>query len=312
MQVPVSSSAPPPRPPLWQVWWFAARPKTLLAAVVPVSVAASLAHRQGMQHTGVTTAAMGGAMAIQIATNFFNDYADSQRGADTAARIGPRRAAQQGWLSGQALVLATALMLGLATLCGLYLLAFGGWLIVWVGLASMAAALAYTGGPYPLGYHGLGDVFVFVFFGLVAVCTTFVLEAGQLTPSCMAAATAVGAWATSLLVVNNLRDRHTDKPAGKRTTAVRFGARFARLQYTALTLWPYFVTLGFAWAQAPWACALSLPRLGALLPCLSLPVALLNVRAIYRDDGAALNALLGRTALGQALWGALFAWGVLW
>lgn len=295
---------------MWQVWLLAARPKTLLAAVVPVGVAAALAARVQQLHSGVVTAALLGAMAIQIATNLFNDYADSQRGADTPARLGPRRAAQQGWLLPRTLVAASLTMLALATVCGVYLLAFGGWTVVCVGCASMLCALAYTGGPYPLGYHGLGDVFVFIFFGLVAVCTTYLLQTGTVSVLCWAAASAVGAWATALLVVNNLRDRHTDAPVGKRTTAVRFGARFARAQYAALLAWPYLVcllwALGAGFAQG--ALGLHWP---ALVPWLSAPLALANVWAIYTCDGAALNALLGRTALGQGLWGALFAAAVL-
>lgn len=310
MQLDASHTSSCAAPPLWQVWLLAARPKTLLAAIVPVGVATALAARDGHLHHGIAAAAMGGAMAIQIATNLFNDYADSARGADTSERIGPKRAAQQGWLLPRTLLIATASMLLLATLCGFYLLAFGSWTVVCVGLASMLSALAYTGGPYPLGYHGLGDVFVFVFFGLVAVCTTYLLQVGSISALCWAAASAVGAWATALLVVNNLRDRHTDKPAGKRTTAVRLGPRFARAQYTALTLWPYVVTASWSLSNgaSKGVFALHAP---ALLPLISAPLAAANIKAIYTRDGAALNALLGRTALGQAVWGALFAAGVL-
>jgi 1,4-dihydroxy-2-naphthoate octaprenyltransferase len=297
------------RPPLWRVWLQAARPATLLAAVVPVAVASSLARQGGALQWGVVWAALGGAMALQIGTNLFNDYADARRGADTAARLGPARVTQMGWLRPATVLWATAAAFAAATACGFFLLAFGGWTVVAVGLCSIAAGLAYTGGPYPLGYHGLGDVFVFIFFGLVAVCTTYLLQVGSISPPCWLAASAVGTWAAAILVVNNLRDRHTDLPAGKRTLAVRFGAGFARRQYAGLVAWPCVVCV----ALAAWQVQAGLGgahRWAPLLPCLCAPLAFANVQAVYRRDGRALNALLGRTALAEALWGLLFVIGV--
>lgn len=291
------------RPVGWRLWLLAARPATLLAAFVPVLVGTALAAADQAARYDVALAALLGAVAIQIGTNFFNDYADFKSGADTAARLGPTRVTQRGWVTPKQVVGASIGAFAAATACGVYLLWAAGWPVVAIGLLSIAAGVAYTGGPYPLGYRGLGDVFVFVFFGLVAVCATYYLQALRLSSACVGAAAAIGALSTAIIVVNNLRDRHTDAPAGKRTLAVRFGAAFARSEYAALLALAYVLPCAIWWLG--WGGA------GWLLPLASLPLAWRATRAIRRLDGAALNPWLGRTARLEAVFGVLLAIGVL-
>ena len=171
------------------------------------------------------------ALLIQIGTNFANDYFDFRHGADTAERIGPRRAVASGWVTPAAMRNAMTGTFAVAFLVGLTLLAWGGWWLLAVGLASIVCGIAYTGGPYPLGYHGLGDVFVFLFFGLIAVCATYYVQAGAVTAAAVIAAVPIGALAVNILVVNNYRDVETDRSAGKRTLAVRWGRSFSRQQF---------------------------------------------------------------------------------
>ena len=253
----------------WKVWLEASRPKTLPAAIVPVMVATALAHAHGGASLAKAAVCLAFALLVQIGTNFANDYFDFVKGADTAERVGPRRAVAAGLVTPRAMLIATGLVLALAFAVGLLLVIEGGWLLVPVGVVSIVCAVAYTGGPYPLGYNGLGDVFVFVFFGLVAVAVTFFVQVGRAPGADVwLAAAALGALAANILVANNYRDADTDARAGKRTLVVRFGRRFARIQYAAsvgfallapLTLW----RLGYTWpvlapvALAPWAIALA-------------------------------------------------------
>jgi 1,4-dihydroxy-2-naphthoate octaprenyltransferase len=284
------------------VWLLAFRPRTLVAAVVPVAVGTALAHREGAARPGVALAALLGALLIQVATNLVNDYYDFVRGADTAERVGPTRVTQAG-------LIAPEQVLGGAKLCGLlalavgsYLTSVGGWPIVVIGLLSLASGYAYTGGPWPLGYHGLGDLFVFVFFGLVAVAGTDYVQTGALHPLALWAAVPVGTLCTALIVVNNLRDAATDARTGKRTLAVRLGERFARWEYTAL------VAAAFALPAA--LVALGLLRAPALLPLLAAPLALEPLRRVWRERGAPLNQALASTARLQAAFGLLWAIGL--
>jgi 1,4-dihydroxy-2-naphthoate polyprenyltransferase len=200
------------------VWVDASRPRTLPAALAPVLAASALA-------------ALGFALLIQIGTNFANDYYDFIKGADTAERVGPRRAVAAGLVAPAVMKRAMIAVFVAAFLCGLPLLAYGGWPLLVIGLASILCGVAYTGGPYPLGYNGLGDVFVFVFFGLVAVGATYFVQAGVMTEEAWVIGAGIGALAANILVVNNYRDVETDVKAGKRTLVVRFGRRFARAQF---------------------------------------------------------------------------------
>jgi len=215
-------------------WVLAARPKTLPAAAAPVMVGAALAAFRGGFAPGPATAALLGALLIQIATNLANDYFDFVKGADTEERVGPTRVTQAGLIAPSTVRAAMLGTLGAALLVGVYLVAVGGWPIIWIGAASLVCAVAYTGGPFPLAYHGLGDLFVFVFFGLIAVAGTVYVQTGIFPAEAWLAGTGIGAMSTAILVVNNLRDIDTDTRAGKRTMAVRLGRRGTQVEYAAL------------------------------------------------------------------------------
>jgi len=286
-----------------RAWLLAARPRTLTAAAAPVLVGTGLAAHDGRLAPLPAAAALVGALLIQIGTNLANDYYDFVRGGDTPERVGPVRVTQAGLLAPEAVRRGMILVLGAALLPGGYLVAVGGWPIVWIGLASIACAVLYTGGPYPLAYHGLGDVFVFVFFGLVAVGGTYFVQAGAWPPDALLAGAALGALSTALLVVNNLRDIETDARAGKRTLAVRLGRPGTRAEYVllllaALAVPPVGVVL-FGW---PWA------SLAALLVA---PLAAPPLRAVMRStEPRALIVALGGTARLVALYGALLTLGL--
>ncbi|HZX40466.1 MAG TPA: 1,4-dihydroxy-2-naphthoate polyprenyltransferase, partial [Myxococcaceae bacterium] len=228
------TAAVPTASPSLRTWLLAARPKTLTAAVVPVLVGTGLALGQGRAALWPALAALAGAVLIQVGTNLTNDYYDFRKGADTHERVGPTRVTQSGLIAPQTVLAAGAACFALAVVVGISLVVRGGWPFVIIGLASVLAGWAYTGGPYPLGYNGLGDLFVMVFFGLVAVPGTFYAQALQLAPGFWPAAVAIGATGTMILVVNNLRDLETDARAGKHTLVVRFGRGFGRAEYLAL------------------------------------------------------------------------------
>ncbi|MCA9609696.1 MAG: 1,4-dihydroxy-2-naphthoate polyprenyltransferase [Myxococcales bacterium] len=282
-------------------WILAARPATLTAAVVPVAVGTACAHAAGGLRWGPAIAALVGAMWIQIGTNFANDVFDAEKGADTEDRLGPTRAVAAGLISPGAMRGAMVAAFGMATLCGVYLTWAAGWPVIAIGVASVISGIAYTGGPFPLGYHGLGDVFVMLFFGFVAVVGTVYVQALDTPTIAWAASIPVGALATAILVVNNLRDRETDTVAGKRTLAVRFGRRAAIGEYAALVVLAYAIPLGlFATGSGVWV----------LLPLASLPLAGLLVRRVATESGRALNVTLARTAQLLLLHGVLFATGI--
>ncbi|HEX4621546.1 MAG TPA: 1,4-dihydroxy-2-naphthoate polyprenyltransferase [Myxococcaceae bacterium] len=282
-----------------RVWLLACRPATLVAAFVPVAVGTACAIAEGHFRLGPALAALLGAVFIQIGTNLANDVYDFERGADTAERLGPTRAVQAGLLTRGQVRGGMVIAFGLATLAGAYLTAVSGPWVVAVGLVSIACGVAYTGGPFPLGYHGLGDVFVLAFFGVVAVGGTARAETGQVSALALWASLPVGALATAILVVNNLRDRETDAKAGKRTLAVRWGATAAVAEYALLLALAYAVPVGVAVSsRAP----------GALLPLLTVPLAVSLLRAVARERGRDLNRRLGGTARLLLLHG--IAWAV--
>jgi 1,4-dihydroxy-2-naphthoate octaprenyltransferase len=266
-----------------------------------VIVGLALAARAGPIDVGVAVVTGLAAVLIQIGTNLANDYYDFVAGADTHERVGPRRITQAG-LAAPATVLRAALaVLAAAAAAGLWLVAVGGWPILLVGIAALIAAVAYTGGPWPLAYHGMGDVFVFVFFGIVAVNGTFFLQTGTVTPLALLLSLAVACLATAILVVNNLRDIATDARAGKRTLAVRIGARATRMQYLALLSVPFVVV----------ALAASVVGSSMLVALAAVPLAAREVSALWRRSGAELNASLAGTAKLHLIFGALLAAGLL-
>ncbi len=285
-----------------RIWLEATRPRTLPAAVAPVLVGSALAWRDGAWIWPAALLCLGFATLVQIGTNFANDYYDFRRGADTAERVGPRRAVAAGLIAPATMKAAMIAVFAVAFAVGLGLVAWGGpWLIV-IGAASILCGVAYTGGPYPLAYHGLGDVFVFLFFGLVAVGGTYFVQAGRLPLDALLAGAAIGVLAANILVVNNYRDVETDARAGKRTLVVILGRGAARVQFAGSL-----------------AVALALPALlavrdrsaGLLLPWLLAPLAWMHVRRL-RDSKtpSELIALLGATGKLLALYAVLLAAGL--
>ena len=286
------------------MWWLAVRPATLTVAVAPVLVGSALAMQDQRFDLPACTAALLAALLIQIGANLVNDADDFQRGADTAARRGPLRVTQSGLLSAGEVRGGAYLAFALAALIGIYLIAIGGWAIILIGAASIVAAVAYTGGPWPLGYHGFGDLLVFLFFGLAAVVGTYYVQAGTISGASVIAASAIGMLATAILVVNNARDRETDVIAGKRTLAVRFGDGFARAEYAALVLGAYVAPL--------WLWLGGVVGITVLLPIASLGRALALVARV-RDagDGPSFNLALRDTARLQLVFAVLFAAGIV-
>jgi len=292
-----------PTPGRVRAWLLAARVPTLAAAVVPVAVGSALAARDHAFRLGPALAALGGAILIQIGTNLVNDLGDFRRGADSAKRLGPPRALAMGWLTPAEVRTGIALSFLAAALAGVYLVSQAGWIVVGIGLASILAGAAYTAGPWPLAYHGLGELFVFFFFGVVAVCGTYFVEVRAFSPDALLAAVPVGALASAILVVNNVRDLDGDRAAGKRTVAVRVGRRGARAEYLALLVAAYASPAAlFAGGRAgAWA----------LLPWITAPLALAEGRRVLgREDGTSLNAALFGTARLHVLFGLLFAAGI--
>jgi 1,4-dihydroxy-2-naphthoate octaprenyltransferase len=283
------------------VWIAAARLRTLPAAIVPVVVGTAVAHACGGIAWGPALAALAGAVAIQIGTNFANDVFDAEKGADGADRIGPLRAVSAGLISAAMMKRAMIGAFAVASVFGIYLVAIAGWPIVAIGIASILAGIAYTGGPWPLGYHGLGDVFVMVFFGFVAVCGTVFVQRHGVPGLAWWAAIPVGALATAILVVNNLRDRETDVRAGKRTLAVRFGRRAALTEYALLLVAAYAVPIGLA-VHHPWRA----------LPIITAPLALVRFgQLVLASDGPSFNELLAQTGQLLLVHGLLFSVGLV-
>lgn len=295
----MAQSAALPKNSYWSAWILAARPWTLPAAVVPVVVGTAVAG-PALPRPLSFLAALIAALLIQIGTNFANDLFDFKKGADTTARVGPQRVSLGGLISPRQVVVATILTFALAALLGVYLAAVTGWPIIVIGALSIICGVAYTGGPFPLGYHGLGDVFVFLFFGLVAVVGSAYVQLVALSPLAVAAAVPVGFLAVAILIVNNVRDIDTDRAAGKRTLAVRIGRRATRIQYAVIVLGAYCVplALGLSGGLGGWF----------WLPWLTLPLAVALVRTVVRaSDGPTLNRALQRTGQLHLLFGLLLA-----
>jgi 1,4-dihydroxy-2-naphthoate octaprenyltransferase len=285
---------------------MAARPRTLPAAVAPVLVGTALAATEGTFKWLTFVAAMLGALFIQVGTNLSNDYSDARRGADTEDRLGPVRVTAGGLVPPRQVLVATYVAFGLAVAAGAYLIATAGWELLLVGAASILAGVLYTGGPRPYGYEGLGEVFVFLFFGVVAVTGSYFAQVEELTWEAFVLAVPVGLLAASILVVNNVRDLETDRRAGKRTLAVRLGRSRARGLYGAM------VYLAFLAAPVPWLAGSPDLTAWVLLPWLALPLAVPVVRVVRnRSDGPSLNGALARTGMLQLVFCALLSAGIL-
>ncbi len=287
-----------------RIWVMAARVRTLPAAVAPVLVGTSLALGAGHFAAPAFLAALLGALFIQVGTNLSNDYSDARRGADTEDRLGPVRVTAGGLVPPSQVLLATYVTFGLAVGCGVYLVAVAGPELLAVGAASILAGVLYTGGPRPYGYEGLGEAFVFLFFGIVAVTGSYFVQVQELPWQAFVCAVPVGLLASAILVVNNLRDLETDRRAGKRTLAVRMGQRRTRVLYAAM------VAGAFASAPLPWV--LGSMTAWLLLCWAAIPLAVPLVKVVRtRTDGPALNGALARTGALQLVFCLLFAGGIL-
>jgi 1,4-dihydroxy-2-naphthoate octaprenyltransferase len=269
---------------IWQVWWLAARPKTLPAAVSGVVAGTALAVRDGHFRFGPALAALLVGLLLQIGSNLANDVFDYERGADTPGRLGPLRVTQAGLLSPRQVKQGMVAVFGLAALLGLYLAWQAGWPVLLIGLSAILSAILYTGGPFAYGYYGLGDLFVFLFFGIAAVAGTYYVQAGTVSPAGWWMSVPIGLLVVNILVVNNLRDIENDRSVGKHTLAVRLGVRGTRVQYTVFLAVAYFIIPTLALSGVlPWT---------AMLTWFSLPLAWPLLRMVWTVQGRQLNAAL--------------------
>jgi 1,4-dihydroxy-2-naphthoate octaprenyltransferase len=283
---------------------MAARIRTLPAAIAPVLVGTALAAYEHVFHPLRFLAALIGAVFIQVGTNLSNDYSDARRGADTEERLGPVRVTAGGLVPPDQVLRATYASFGIAVLAGIYLTIVAGWVLLLVGAASILAGVLYTGGPRPYGYEGLGEVFVFLFFGIVAVAGSYFVQVTHLQWEAFALAVPVGLIAAGILVVNNARDIDTDRRAGKRTLAVRLGRARTRVMFATIIYLAY-VLVPVTWAFGPL-------KPWVLLPWLTLPLAAQVVRAVRnRTDGPSLNQALAQTGMLQLAFCVLLSAGLL-
>jgi len=281
---------------------MAARVRTLPAAVAPVLVGTSLAIRDDHFDGFAFAFALLGALFIQVGTNLSNDYSDARRGADTEDRLGPVRVTAGGLVPPRRVLIWTYVAFGIAVLAGVYLIAVAGWQLLAVGVASIVAGVLYTGGPKPYGYEGLGELFVFLFFGIVAVVGSYFVQTEDLERAAFDLAVPVGLLASAILVVNNVRDIDTDRRAGKRTLAVRVGREKARRLFTLMIAFAYIALIGIVFELSAWV----------LLPLLTIPLAVPLVRTVNtRTDGASLNGALAHTGRLLAVFSLLLSVGVL-
>jgi len=287
-------------PGILSIWWQAIRPRTLAAGAAPVLVGAALAVADGAFHLWACLFALAGALALQIATNIHNDYEDFVRGADGPDRLGPKRATAEGWIAPTTVRRAAIGVFAAALVIGVYLVARGGWPILALGLASIAAGYSYTGGPKPLAYVGLGDLFVLIFFGFAAVVGTYYVQSLTTCASAWWLGLGVGLLSTAILAVNNLRDHQSDAAAGKRTLVVRFGERAGRLEYSLCLGVAYLALVPAALSGHP----------GVLLGLLSMPIARRVHATVMEREGAALAPCLAATAKLLALYGLLISAGL--
>lgn len=279
-------------PSNWNTWLMAIRPRTLPAAAAGVIMGTALAWRDGYFRWDVFIVCLLVALLLQIGSNLANDVFDFERGTDTAERMGPTRVTQAGLLTPSQVKTGMAIVFGAAAVFGLYLAWIGGWVIIAIGIAAILSAIAYTGGPFPLGYYGLGDVFVFLFFGIAAVAGTYYIHANSVSTAAWWMTIPPGLVITAILVVNNLRDLENDRKAGKHTLAVRLGEQGTKIQYILCMVIAYLVLIPAAWLNlVPWT---------SLLAWLSLPIAIRATRIVLTQKGRPLNAALagtGQTAL---------------
>jgi 1,4-dihydroxy-2-naphthoate polyprenyltransferase len=286
-----------------QAWTLAIRPRTLPAAAAGVVMGCALAWRDGFFRLDAALTCLFAALLLQIGSNLANDVFDFERGTDTPDRLGPTRVTQAGLLTPSQVKLGMAVVFGLAALLGVYLVWLGGLPIVLIGVAAIISAIAYTGGPFPLGYHGLGDIFVFLFFGLAAVTGTYYVQAGSVSVAAWWMTMPPGLVVTGILVVNNLRDIDNDRKGGKHTLAVLFGERLTKAEYLLCLFGAYLVLPLAAWLGiVPWL---------SLLAWGSLPLAWRSARTVLTQKGHPLNAALAGTGQTAFVFSLLFWVGIL-
>lgn len=285
-----------------KIYWLAARPKTLPAAAAPVIIGTALAFSDNGFHLLSALAALFGALFIQIGTNLANDYFDFKKGSDRDDRLGPMRVTQAGLVSPQAVKNATIVAFGLAFLVGIFLVYRAGVPIVIIGLSSILFGVLYTGGPYPIGYIGLGELFVLIFFGPVAVGGTYFVQTLTITNEVLIAGLAPGLFSSAILVVNNLRDIESDRISGKKTLAVRFGANFSKIQFLLFVVVSVLLPFYF-YAESE--------NIFQLLPSLVLIPSLFVLKNIFYKTGEELNNLLAQTGKLLFFYSLLFALGWL-
>ncbi len=285
-----------------KIWFLAARPKTLPAGIAPVVIGTAMAIEDGAFHLPSAFCALLGSILIQIGTNYANDYFDFVKGTDTAERLGPPRATQQGWVTPRQMLMAALVTFSLAFTVGLYLIYRGGLPILAIGLLSILCGVLYTGGPYPLGYLGLGEVFVLIFFGPVALAGTYYVQAQQMYWAPIVAGLAPGLFSVAILTVNNLRDVNGDRGSGKKTLAVRFGVSFARCEYVAsIVIASICVPWYLVWGTADHSTVL----LTTFVPLAGIP----SMIHVFKYSGPPLNRTLASTGQLLLLYTLLFSIG---
>ncbi len=288
----------------FKVWVLAARPKTLWASISPIIIGIAMAYAAGKGELLPALAALLAGILLQVAANFSNDYIDFVKGIDKADRLGPMRVTQAGLVSPGAMKTATAIVLMLAFLLGIYLVYRGGWPIVIIGLASILFAVLYTAGPYPLAYHGWGDLFAFVFFGPVATAGTYYVQALAVPNEVIIAGCAPGLFSVAILTVNNLRDIESDTRARRKTLAVRFGRFFAIREYVGAVI--------LATAAIPVYLSLSVPdKQQVMIAALTVIAAIPVIKSVRRDSGPILNETLAATGKLELMYAILFSVGWL-
>lgn len=287
----------------WNTWWMAIRPRTLPAAASGVILGSALAWHDGAFRFDVFLVCLLVALLLQVGSNLANDVFDFERGTDTVERMGPTRVTQAGLLAPSQVKVGMAVVFGLAAVLGLYLAWVGGWIILVIGMAAILSAIAYTGGPFPLGYYGLGDLFVFLFFGIAAVAGTYYIHAGQVSPAAWWMTIPPGLIITGILVVNNLRDLENDRNAGKHTLAVLFGEQGTKVEYILCMVVAYVILIPAIWlGLIPWT---------TMLAWLSMPLAIKSTSVVLTQKGRPLNAALAGTGQTALLFSILFWVGLI-
>ena len=281
-----------------QAWGLAIRPRTLPAAAAGVVMGSALAWDDGFFSLDAALVCLFASLLLQIGSNLANDVFDFERGTDTPERLGPTRVTQAGMLTPKQVKVGMGVVFAVAALLGLYLAWLGGWPIILIGIAAIISAIAYTGGPFPLGYHGLGDIFVFIFFGLASVAGTYYVQAGSVSAAAWWMTIPPGLIITAILVVNNLRDLENDRKGGKHTLAVRIGERATKIQY--------LICMAVAYLVLPFAAWLGIVSWFSLLAWASLPIALRATRTVFTQKGRLLNAALAGTGQAAFVFSVLF------